>query len=263
MKKICIYGKGGIGKSTIVANIAAALADKGKKVAVVGCDPKADSTRCLMHEKIPTVLDSIKEGKMKQISFKGYKDIICIEAGGPEPGSGCAGRGIIVALEEIKKRKILEDVEVVIYDVLGDVVCGGFSMPLRRNIADEVYIVTTSDFMSLYAANNICRGIKKYAETGSVRLAGIIHNGRSMVDNDEIVKHMSKILNTEVVAKILSSNLIAKSDLSRRTVVESHPDSQESQDFRDLAKKITKDRYLSIPTPITDEEVEEICQKYI
>lgn len=263
MKKICIYGKGGIGKSTIVANIAAALADEGKKVAVVGCDPKADSTRCLMHAKIPTVLDKIKEGKLEQIAYRGYKDIICIEAGGPEPGSGCAGRGIILALEEIEKRKTLEDVEVIIYDVLGDVVCGGFSMPLRRNIADEVYIVTTSDFMSLYAANNICRGIKKYAEAGGVRLAGIIHNGRSMVDNDELVKDISKKLNTEVLAKIASSNLIAKSDLSRRTVVENYPHSQESQDFRDLAKKIIADRNLSIPSPVSDEEVEEICQKYI
>lgn len=263
MKKICIYGKGGIGKSTIVANIAAALADEGKKVAVVGCDPKADSTRCLMHSKIPSVLDKIKGGEFDEIGYKGYKDIICIESGGPEPGSGCAGRGIIIALEEIEKRKTLKDIEVIIYDVLGDVVCGGFSMPLRRNIADEVYIVTTSEFMSLYAANNICRGIKKYAEAGEVRLAGIIHNGRSMVDNDELVKCISEMLNTEVIAKIPNSSLIAKSDLSRKTVVESHSNSKETQDFRDLAKKILGDRYLSIPTPVSDEEIEEICQKYI
>lgn len=263
MKKICIYGKGGIGKSTTVANLSAALADEGKKVAIVGCDPKADSTRCIMHGKIPTVLDQLKTGRKTDISFLGYKDIICIEAGGPEPGSGCAGRGVITAIEEIDKKKILEGVDVVIYDVLGDVVCGGFSMPLRRGIADEVYIVTTSDFMSLYAANNICRGIKKYAKTGEVRLAGIIHNGRSMVDNDELVEKISSILNTKVISKIPSSNLIGKSDLSRTTVVENYPDEEVTSTFRFLARKIMGNENLTIPTPITDEELEDICKKYI
>lgn len=263
MKKICIYGKGGIGKSTTVANLAAALADEGKKVAIVGCDPKADSTRCIVHGKIPTVLDQLKTGLKTDISFLGYKDIICIEAGGPEPGSGCAGRGVITAIEQIEKKKILEGVDVVIYDVLGDVVCGGFSMPLRRGIADEVYIVTTSDFMSLYAANNICRGIKKYAETGEVRLAGIIHNGRSMVDNDELVGKISNILNTKVISKIPSSSLIGKSDLSRTTVVESYPDEEVTNNFRFLARKIMDNENLTIPTPITDEELEEICKSYI
>ena len=164
MKKICIYGKGGIGKSTTVANVAAAMAEKGLKVAVVGCDPKADSTRCLMGRKIPSVLEALRDENGENVVYYGYKDILCVESGGPEPGTGCAGRGIAAALREIQSRNLLEDRDVVLYDVLGDVVCGGFSMPLREDIADDVYLVTTADFMALYAANNICRGIKKYAE---------------------------------------------------------------------------------------------------
>ena len=148
MKKICVYGKGGIGKSTTVANVAAALAEEGLRVAVVGCDPKADSTRGLMGRRIPTVLDQLKTGASGEIAFTDSRGVRCIEAGGPEPGTGCAGRGIIVAMEEIRSRGLLDDRDVVLYDVLGDVVCGGFSMPLREQVADEVYLVTTSDFMT-------------------------------------------------------------------------------------------------------------------
>ena len=139
MKRICVYGKGGIGKSTAVSNLAAAMAQAGKRVAVVGCDPKADSTRGLMGRRIPTVLDQLKTGATGEIAFTDSRGVRCIEAGGPEPGTGCAGRGIIVAMEEIRSRGLLDDRDVVLYDVLGDVVCGGFSMPLREQVADEVY----------------------------------------------------------------------------------------------------------------------------
>ena len=148
MKRICVYGKGGIGKSTAVSNLAAAMDQAGKRVAVVGCDPKADSTRGLMGRRIPTVLDQLKTGASGEIAFSDSRGVRCIEAGGPEPGTGCAGRGIIVAMEEIRSRGLLDDRDVVLYDVLGDVVCGGFSMPLREQVADEVYLVTTSDFMT-------------------------------------------------------------------------------------------------------------------
>ena len=134
MKRICVYGKGGIGKSTAVSNLAAAMAQAGKRVAVVGCDPKADSTRSLMGRRIPTVLDQLKTGASGEIAFTDSRGVRCIEAGGPEPGTGCAGRGIIVAMEEIRSRGLLDDRDVVLYDVLGDVVCGGFSMPLREQI---------------------------------------------------------------------------------------------------------------------------------
>ena len=222
MKRICVYGKGGIGKSTAVSNLAAAMAQAGKRVAVVGCDPKADSTRGLMGRRIPTVLDQLKTGASGEIAFTDSRGVRCIEAGGPEPGTGCAGRGIIVAMEEIRSRGLLDDRDVVLYDVLGDVVCGGFSMPLREQVADEVYLVTTSDFMALYAANNICRGIRKYAHSGRIRLAGIIHNGRSSVDNDSLLRAFAAELGTTVAGKIPMSPLIGQAELERRTPRCSH-----------------------------------------
>ncbi|NMA11794.1 MAG: P-loop NTPase [Chloroflexi bacterium] len=260
MKKICIYGKGGIGKSTTVSNVAAAMAEKGLSVAVVGCDPKADSTRSLTGKKIPTVLDSLRSGQTECLAFQGYLDILCIEAGGPEPGTGCAGRGIIAAIREIRERELLNKIDAVIYDVLGDVVCGGFSMPLREGVADEIYLVTTADFMSLYAANNICRGIRKYAQRGSIRLAGVIYNARSSMDNPGLVEDFAHKIGTQVIGKLPMSELIAKSELARQTVLERYPKSEVSNCFRRLSDMIMKGKGRCIPTPLTDEEVEKLCR---
>lgn len=257
MKRICVYGKGGIGKSTAVSNLAAAMAQAGKRVAVVGCDPKADSTRGLMGRRIPTVLDQLKTGASGEIAFTDSRGVRCIEAGGPEPGTGCAGRGIIVAMEEIRSRGLLDDRDVVLYDVLGDVVCGGFSMPLREQVADEVYLVTTSDFMALYAANNICRGIRKYAQSGRIRLAGIIHNGRSSVDNDGLLQTFATELGTTVAGKIPMSPLIGQAELERQTVVDSAP----AQAFRALASVLLDNRGGCIPEPMSDDGLEALCRK--
>ncbi len=262
MKKICIYGKGGIGKSTTVSNVAAAMAEMGLRVAVVGCDPKADSTRSLTGKKIPTVLDLLRNGNPGEIAFRGFRDILCIEAGGPEPGTGCAGRGIIAAMQEIRSRKLLDHTDVVIYDVLGDVVCGGFSTPLREGIADEVYLVTTADFMSIYAANNICRGIQKYAQTGTIRLAGVIYNARSSMDNRRAVELFAKAIGTHVTGGLPMSDLIGKSELERQTVLEKYPESEVSDCFRQLAREILKGGKGCIPTPLFDEEVEELCRQF-
>ena len=261
MKRICVYGKGGIGKSTAVSNLAAAMAQAGKRVAVVGCDPKADSTRGLMGRRIPTVLDQLKTGASGEIAFTDSRGVRCIEAGGPEPGTGCAGRGIIVAMEEIRSRGLLDDRDVVLYDVLGDVVCGGFSMPLREQVADEVYLVTTSDFMALYAANNICRGIRKYAQSGRIRLAGIIHNGRSSVDNDSLLRAFAAELGTTVAGKIPMSPLIGQAELERRTVVDCAPESGPAQAFRALASVLLDNRSGCIPEPMTDDGLEALCRK--
>lgn len=260
MKKICIYGKGGIGKSTTVANVAAAMAEKGLKVAVVGCDPKADSTRCLMGRKIPSVLEALRDENGENVVYYGYKDILCVESGGPEPGTGCAGRGIAAALREIQSRNLLEDRDVVLYDVLGDVVCGGFSMPLREDIADDVYLVTTADFMALYAANNICRGIKKYAETGNIRLAGMIYNGRSGRDDLPAVSRLAEAIGTGIVGTIPMSSLIGEAELERKTVVEACPDSEAAESFRQIAEKMLANTNRCIPSPMTDEEVEALCR---
>lgn len=259
MKRICIYGKGGIGKSTAAANVAAALAESGLKVAVVGCDPKADSTRCLMGRRIPTVLGQRGDPET-EIAFLGYGGVLCIESGGPEPGTGCAGRGIIAAMQEIRSRKLLEGADAVLYDVLGDVVCGGFSMPLREGIADEVYLVTTADFMSLYAANNICRGIAKYAADGPVRLAGLICNQRSSLLNPELVERFAEKIQSRVIGKIPMSAAIGRAELTGRTVLEAEPESGISQSFRSLARAMLENTLRTVPRPLTDQEVEDLCR---
>lgn len=259
MKRICVYGKGGIGKSTTVANVAAAMAEKGLKVAVVGCDPKADTTRCLAGRRISPVLSPSGVSGGEEIAVTGYRGILCIESGGPEPGTGCAGRGIAAALREIRERSLLEGRDVVIYDVLGDVVCGGFSMPLREGIADDVYLVTTADYMSLYAANNICRGIARYAEGNEIRLAGIIYNGRSGCDRPDRAERFAKAIGTRVVGELPMSSLISQAENSRKTVVELYPDSEPGQAFDRLAERILSGTARCVPKPLSDEEVENLC----
>ena len=260
MKKICIYGKGGIGKSTAVANLAAAMAETGKRVAVVGCDPKADSTRNLTGRRIPTVLECMQTGG-RDIAVSGFRGIRCMEAGGPEPGTGCAGRGIAVALDQIRQKNLLEDTDAVIFDVLGDVVCGGFSMPLRESIAEEVYLVTTSDYMSLYAANNICRGIRRYAKSGVIRLSGFLYNGRSGLDNRRLAEEFARKLGSEVIGGFAMSEWIAKAEMERKTVIERYPDSEISESFRRLAGVILNTVGGCIPMPMSDEEVEVVCMQ--
>jgi nitrogenase iron protein NifH len=182
IKQIAIYGKGGIGKSTTTSNISAALAKAGYKVMQVGCDPKSDSTNTLREGKyIPTVLDTLREKKvfkLEEVVYEGYGGVLCVEAGGPSPGVGCAGRGIITAVQLLKQLKAFDDLDldVVIYDVLGDVVCGGFAVPIREGIAKHVFTVSSADFMAIYAANNLFRGIKKYSGSGGALLGGVIAN---------------------------------------------------------------------------------------
>lgn len=260
MKKICVYGKGGIGKSTMVTNVSAAMADMGLKVAVVGCDPKADTTRCLTGMRIPTVLDRLKYRKSEEIGVTGYGGILCIESGGPEPGTGCAGRGIAGALREIREQNLLAGRDAVIYDVLGDVVCGGFSTPLRENIANDVYLVTTADFMALYAANNICRGIAKYARDNDVRLAGVIYNGRSCRNDVEMVRKFADRIGSTVIGEIPMSDEISRAESQRKTVVELFPDGAAAAIFRCLAEKILSNEGSVIPVPMPEEELELLCR---
>ena len=192
MRKIAIYGKGGIGKSTTCSNISAAMSENGLKVCQIGCDPKNDSTRLLLgHICKKTVLDVVRdqeEVEEKDIVHYGYNNIKCVEAGGPEPGVGCAGRGIIVALEKLNSLEVIGDEDVILYDVLGDVVCGGFAVPIREGYASDIYIVSSGELMSLYAANNIAKGVKRFAMRGGVRLGGIIGNSRNTPNEQNLLE---------------------------------------------------------------------------
>ena len=258
MRKFCVYGKGGIGKSTMVSNIAVALAENSQRVMVVGCDPKADSTRNIIGKRIPTILDAFREkgpGRMKleEIVFVGFN-------GGPEPGIGCAGRGVITAAEMLARLGAFDDLDldVLIYDVLGDVVCGGFAMPLRNGLVDDVYIVTTCDSMSIYAANNICRGIRRFAVRGEVLLGGIIYNGRSVVDEPSIIDGFAGRLGSQVVGRMPMNDLIPRSEIHHKTVIEYAPDSNIAETFKKIGKAIVENRKKAVPEPLSDEELNEI-----
>lgn len=266
MKKIAIYGKGGIGKSTTTANVSAALSEMGMKVCQIGCDPKNDSTRLLLgHICRKTVLDAVRdkdEPVAEDILHYGYNNIKCVEAGGPEPGVGCAGRGIIVALEKLGALNIINDEDVLIYDVLGDVVCGGFAVPIREGYATDIYIVSSGELMSLYAANNIAKGVKRFALRGGVRLGGIIGNSRNTPNERQLLEEFAARLNTKLVAFIPRDVIVNKAENNRQTVLQYAPEHQQADAYRHLAKYIYENDSLSVPTPMSFEELEDLVAKY-
>lgn len=259
VKKIAIYGKGGIGKSTTVSNIAAAF---DENTFVIGCDPKADTTRTLVGKRIPTILDTMKDNpkpELDEILYSGFNNTLCVEAGGPEPGVGCAGRGVIVAMKLLDKLSAFQDnPELVIYDVLGDVVCGGFSVPLREEYADEVYIVTSGEYMSLYAANNIAKGVKKL----NGKLGGIICNCRNVKDEEKIVNEFAEIISSKVISVIPRSELVQKSEYNASTVLKMFPESDQAEKYRNLVKTIMNNDSYSSPTPMTTDEFENFFHQY-
>lgn len=268
MKKIAFYGKGGIGKSTTASNVSAALALLGKRVCQIGCDPKNDSTRLLLgHICRETVLDRVRTAGEEDIAAEdivhtGFAGITCVEAGGPEPGVGCAGRGIIVALQLLEKLRALPEVDLTLYDVLGDVVCGGFAMPIREGYATDIYIVSSGELMSLYAANNISKGIRRFAVRGKVRLAGIIGNSRNTPGEKELLTEFAARLGTRLVAFVPRDKIVNLAENQRQTVLQYAPDSAQAEVYRDLARTIWDNTELSVPTPITFEELEALAAKY-
>jgi len=275
MRQIAVYGKGGIGKSTIVQNVAAALGEAGHSVMVVGCDPKADCTGLLTGQLFgSTVLEELRDHpssasgsvdvSLDRIVQSGCFGVRCVEAGGPEPGVGCAGRGIITAINLLEREgAFTDDLEYVIYDVLGDVVCGGFAMPIREGKAREIYVVTSGEAMALYAANNIAKGIARFSRSGGARIGGIICNNRNVAAESDLVETFARELGSRVIATIPRDNIVQESEIEQQTVVEHAPESAQAQKYRDLASAIADNDLLSIPKPLTRDRLVEMSASLV
>jgi nitrogenase iron protein NifH len=270
MRKVAIYGKGGIGKSTTTQNTVAGLVEMGRKVMVVGCDPKADSTRLLLGGLAQkSVLDTLREEgedvDLEDIRKKGYGGTWCVESGGPEPGVGCAGRGIITSinmLESLGAYEEKEGLDYAFYDVLGDVVCGGFAMPIRDGKAEEIYIVVSGEMMAMYAANNISKGIMKFAQNGAVRLGGLICNSRAVDNEKEMIQKFAEKLGTHMIWFVPRDNDVQRAEINRKTVIEWKPDAKQADMYRGLAKSIDENKKFVIPKPLEIEELEKLLMDY-
>jgi len=270
LRQVAFYGKGGIGKSTTSQNTLAALTELGQKILIVGCDPKADSTRLILHAKAQdTILSlaaeagSVEDLELEDVLKVGFGNIKCVESGGPEPGVGCAGRGVITAINFLEENGAYEDVDYVSYDVLGDVVCGGFAMPIRENKAQEIYIVMSGEMMAMYAANNISKGILKYANAGGVRLGGLVCNERKTDKEYDLAESLAGKLGCKLIHFVPRDNIVQHAELRRMTVVEYAPDCKQAGEYRTLANKVHNNAGNGIiPTPITMDELEDLLMEH-
>lgn len=268
MRQVAIYGKGGIGKSTTTQNLTAGLGEMGKKIMVIGCDPKADSTRLLLGGLAQkTVLDTLREEgediELDLIMKTGFAGIKCVESGGPEPGVGCAGRGIITSIGMLERLGAYEaDLDYVFYDVLGDVVCGGFAMPIREGKAQEIYIVASGELMAMYAANNISKGIQKYANSGGVCLGGIICNSRKVDGERELIEAFAKELGSQMIYFVPRDNIVQRAEINRKTVIHYDPTAQQADEYRGLAKAIDGNDMFVIPKPMTQDRLEALMMEH-
>ncbi|MFZ0257232.1 MAG: nitrogenase iron protein [Gammaproteobacteria bacterium] len=270
IRQCAVYGKGGIGKSTTTQNLVAAMAEAGKKIMIVGCDPKADATRLILHSKAQATImhlaaeqGSVEDLELEDVLRAGYRDVRCVESGGPEPGVGCAGRGVITAINFLEEEGAYEeDLDFVFYDVLGDVVCGGFAMPIRENKAQEIYIVVSGEMMAMYAANNIARGIVKYASSGSVRLAGLICNSRMTDREADLIEALAARLGTQMIHFVPRDNVVQRAEIRRMTVIEYDPTSKQADEYRALAQKMIDNKKFVVPTPLSMDELEELLMEF-
>ncbi|OIJ17302.1 nitrogenase iron protein nifH [Anaerobacillus alkalilacustris] len=270
MRQIAFYGKGGIGKSTTSQNTLVQLAKNyGQEIMIVGCDPKADSTRLVLNTKMQqTVLSlaaekgTVEDLELHEVAQNGFAGIECVESGGPEPGVGCAGRGIITSINFLEEEGAYEGKDFISYDVLGDVVCGGFAMPIRENKAQEIYIVCSGEMMAMYAANNIAKGVLKYAHSGGVRLGGLICNSRNTDREADLITELARRLNTQMIHFVPRDNIVQHAELRRMTVAQYAPESQQAKEYDMLAKKILDNDMMTIPTPIETDELEGLLMEF-
>lgn len=270
VRKLAFYGKGGIGKSTTQQNTAAAMAHfHHKKIFIHGCDPKADCTRLILGGKPQdTLMDVLRsEGAEKVTNDKvvktGFMGIRCVESGGPEPGVGCAGRGIITSINLMEENgAYTPDLDFIFFDVLGDVVCGGFAMPIREGKAQEVYIVASGEMMAIYAANNICKGLLKYANQSGVRLGGIICNSRKVDREKEFLAEFTKAIGTQMIHFVPRDNIVQKAEFNKKTVVEYDATVNQANEYGELARKIIENENFVIPKPLNMNELEDMVVKY-
>jgi len=280
LRQIAFYGKGGIGKSTTSQNTLAAMAHYyGQKILIVGCDPKADSTRLILHEKAQSTImqmaaeaGTVEDLELDDVCKEGAGEfscstpggwIKCTESGGPEPGVGCAGRGVITAINFLEEEGAYsDDLDFVSYDVLGDVVCGGFAMPIREGKAQEIYIVMSGEMMAMYAANNISRGILKYANSGGVRLAGLVCNARMTDREYDLAWALARRLGTQMIHFVPRNNIVQHAELRRMTVVEFAESSTQAIEYRELARKIIANDMKVIPTPLEMDDLEALLMEF-
>jgi nitrogenase iron protein NifH len=264
MRQIAIYGKGGIGKSTITSNLSAAFAQKGLRVLQVGCDPKKDSTKFLMHgitqQSVLEMIQGREEVRRDQVVLTGACGVECVEAGGPEPGVGCAGKGILVAVDVLRRLGVLDGThDIVLFDVLGDVVCGGFAAPIRQGYAKEVYIVTSGEPMALYAANNICKGLWNSRDRGA-RLGGVIANSRNVEHEADVLSLFAQAIGSSVIGFLPRSKVFHRAEVARKTVIEHYPESAMAATLRDLATRILENRDMRVPSPLSSADLESLIE---
>ena len=253
--KLAFYGKGGIGKSTIAANVSALLAKQGFKVLHIGCDPKADSTRLLTEQRIPTILqqlDYLKEPTREDLVFSGKFGVACVEAGGPVAGCGCAGLGITTAIDELQSLGIFDNRwDVIVYDVLGDVVCGGFSVPMRQHYVDRVYIVTSPNYMALYAANNILHGVCRYSNKSFNLCGGIIANHINCDEDVELINRYAEVVKVPVVLKLEDDKYLQLADFRRDLfVLDSSTNGKNKQNIKNFVENLLNKRDSYMPVPL-------------
>lgn len=270
MGDIVVCGKGGVGKSTIVTNLAVIAVRRGMKTLQVGCDPKHDSTSRHFDRSLPTVMSVFKElGRMDRTQIarliqQGRTGVFCIEAGGPQPGEGCAGRAVSLLLEFMTEAvDLFNGFDTVLFDLLGDVVCGGFAAPIRRGPETAIYLVVTGEILPLYAANNIATGIVNLARRGGGRLGGLIANLRGTPDEKGVIERFAASLNTMVIGWIPRDEHVFEAEMMGRTVIEVFPDSPAGRAFEELAERIftMRPEDLVLPTPLSDAEFEALFSR--